>query len=224
VPEVKPWTIAAGIVLATTVLAGCGATISKAPAAQTSSGVAAPLATDLPSAPVSSPSSSAPLSGPAGTTFTVTSSSGSSYTVTLDQVEQQATAAPYVIPQNAGDHFAAVQFTITGVAGNTSDDANSDASAIGSDQQQYPFAATELTVPNFNSGLFNVGPGQVVKGWVAFELPSGVTIASVQWAPVLDPQAATWKVGVLWTASDDFGRSWPARGRPGTARGRPGVS
>lgn len=126
-----------------------------------------------------------------GDGFEITSN-GTVYDVTLDKVTQYATASQYENVQNPGDHFAAVQFTITGVTGTSSDDANSDASVIGSDGQEYSFAAAVLTVPNFNSGLFNVSAGITVKGWVAFELPPGVTITQVQWSPGISTGAGTW--------------------------------
>ena len=139
-----------------------------------------------------SPADSAPADGAIGSTFTVTASDGSSYDVTLDAVKQSVYPGAYETPQNAGDHFAAAQFTITGDTGSTSDDANSDASALGADSTQYGYTANVDTLPEFNSGLFNVSPGVTVKGWVAFELPAGAEIASVQWAPSIGGSAATW--------------------------------
>lgn len=64
---------------------------------------------------------------------------------------------------------------------------------IGSDQTEYQFAGLSLTVPNFNSGEFEVSAGQTEKGWVAFELPPGVTV-QMQWAPGLNSAAADWTV------------------------------
>jgi Protein of unknown function (DUF2510) len=162
------------------------------PKAASSTASTPPAAQDTQS--TASPTSSSPPTGSIGTTFTVTSSDGSSYDVTLDQVNQHATLAPYETLNNQADHAAAAEFTITGESGQSSDDANSDANAIGSDQTEYQFAALSLTVPNFNGGDFTIAPGQTEKGWVAFELPPGVTIAQVQWAPGIGGQAATWQL------------------------------
>ena len=101
----------------------------------------------------------------------------------------------YVTPQNAGDHFAAAQFTITGVSGSVSDDANNDANAIGPDATEYQPTFLVNTLPNFNSGEFNVGAGADRQGWAAFELPPGTMVASVQWAPSFNGSAATWDIG-----------------------------
>ena len=161
------------------------------PAPSPSSSTSAP-ATQA-SVPAAVASSSSPVTtGSVGTTFTVTSSDGTSYDVTMTAVRQNVYPGAYETPQTAGDHFAAVQFTVKGDSGSTADDANSDAAAIGSDGQQYSPAFNFDSLPNFSSGEFHISPGVSVSGWVAFELPPGVTVASVQWAPSLDGSAATW--------------------------------
>lgn len=133
------------------------------------------------------------LTGAVGTTFTITSDNGTSYDVTLDQVMQHATLGQYDSLNNSEDHVAAAQFTITGDAGSSSDDAYSDANAIGSDQVEYESTFVIESLPEFSSGTFQVSPGQTEKGWVTFELPPNATVAQVQWAP--GDQAATWTVG-----------------------------
>jgi hypothetical protein len=162
----------------------------------------APAQTNAPAAtvPTPTPTPTDTTTGPIGTTFTVTSSDGTSYDVTLDQVKQNVYPGAYETPQTAGDHFAAAQFTIKGDTGATSDDANSDANAIGSDGQEYQFSASVSTLPDFSYGQYHVSAGQSVKGWVAFELPPGVTVASVQWAPSFNGTAATWTVPVTASA------------------------
>jgi hypothetical protein len=140
-----------------------------------------------------SPSPSDTLTGAVGTTFTVTAGDGTSYDVTLDRVIQHAALGQYDSLTNYADHAAAAEFTITGNTGQSSDDANSDANVIGSDQVQYQYASlTDL--PNFSYGEFKVAPGQAVKGWVSFELPPGASVAQVQWAPSFNGPAATWTV------------------------------
>lgn len=118
-----------------------------------------------------------------------------SYDVTLTQVVQQAVLGPYETPTNGADHVAAAEFTVTGKTGNASDDANSDAQAIGSDTQVYTASFDSVTVgTNFSSGEFNVSPGQTETGWVSFELPPGATVASVKWSAGFGSAAATWTV------------------------------
>jgi hypothetical protein len=176
----------------TAALAGCaGTTVSKAPPSP-AAGTRSSAARDTAPSPSAG---NAALTGAVGTTFTVTSSGGTSYDVTLDKVTQNAALAPYETLENAADHAAAAEFTIKGDSGQSSDDANSDADAIGSDQTEYQSSFTSLTVPDFSGGVFNVAAGQTEKGWVAFELPPGVSVAQVQWAPGLDSAAATWTVG-----------------------------
>lgn len=178
-------------------VSACGPTVAKAPASSAPAGTpAAPAA----SSPAASPSSSAPLSGPVGTTYTVTgmndSGNQTEYSVTLVRVDQQATLGAYETLTNGSDHVTAAEFTVTGKTGQSSDDANSDAVTVGTDQQDYTPSFDTITAgTNFNSGDFNVTPGQSVTGWVAFELAPGVTMASVQWTPGIGGQSATWTLG-----------------------------
>jgi hypothetical protein len=172
-------------------VAGCATTtVHKTAATPAASSATQAPATDT---PAPSDSTTDPAGG-IGDTFTVTSSDGTSYDVTLIKVDQHATLGAYETLDNSADHAAAAEFKITGDTGQSSDDANNDANAIGSDQTEYQPSFVTLTVPNFNAGDFKVAPGQTEKGWVAFELPPGTTIAQVQWAPGLDGQAATWTV------------------------------
>jgi hypothetical protein len=168
-----------------------------------------PVAAPSTSAPATSaPATSAPTptptpslaTEPVGESFSVTGPNGPSgattvYNVTLDKVDQHAALGAYEDLTNGNDHVTAAEFTIAGQSGQSSDDADSDAVAVGSDGQDYTAAFDTVTDgTNFQSGEFNVAAGQTVNGWVSFELPAGVTIASVQWSPGFSGQAATWNV------------------------------
>ena len=162
--------------------------------------ITAPAATPAAAAPTATPTPSS-LTEPVGGTFTDTTTNNTTgatsvYNVTLDKVDQNAALGPYETLTNPADHAAGAEFTIAGTSGQTSDDANSDAVAIGTDGQDYtPSFVTITDGTNFDSGEFNVASGQTVNGWVSFELPPNVTIASVQWSPGFSGQAATWTVG-----------------------------
>jgi hypothetical protein len=126
--------------------------------------------------------------GPIGTTFTITTTNENGatvkYSVTLDQVIQHAQPDNSFDTAPAGDHLAAAKFTIKGVAGNDQDDANSDAAAVGDNQQTYQPGFEGLAAgTNFDSGQFNTGPGSSSVGWVSFEVKNGITITSIQWSP-----------------------------------------
>jgi hypothetical protein len=183
--------------------AGCGAsTVTKTVTAPTSAAAAAVPGPAPATATAPPPSPSPVTSGPIGTAFTVTTQDDNgnnvSYTVTAVTVDQHAELGPYETLNNNADHMAAVKFTITGVTGQVSDDANSDAVAVGSDTTEYQPSFNNVTDGgNFNSGTFAVAPGETVSGWVSFEVPPGKTIASVQWAPgsSLSGTHATWTVG-----------------------------
>jgi hypothetical protein len=159
---------------------------------------APPVAAPTTPAPASSPAQS--TTGPVGTTFVYTGQDDNgdniSYDVTLTEVDQHAPLAPYVTLTNPGDHLVAARFTIKGVTGQVSDDANSDATATGADTTEYqPSDDDTNDGPNFNYGDWEVGPGQTQTGWVTFEVPAGQSVTQVQWAPFDDDSFVTWNVG-----------------------------
>jgi hypothetical protein len=192
----------AGLAIAGLSLAACGTAVAKTPApvASASSASSSVPAAPASSSPPSSPSSG-PLSGPVGTSYQVTGANGPNgentvYTVTLVQVEQQATLGQYGTLTDGSDHVTAAEFTITGKTGESSDDANSDAVAVGTNGQDNTSSFDTITAgTNFDSGEFDVTPGQSVTGWVSFELAPGTSIASVQWSPGIGGQTATWTLG-----------------------------
>lgn len=179
-------------------LAACGTTVTKAPAAKTPAGNAAPAATTA--APSPSPTPAKPLTGGIGTTFEVTGPNGPSgattvYDVKLVAVEQQAALGQYESLTNGSDHITAAEFTITGKTGQASDDADAVAVAVGSNGQDYQPSFDQITAgTNFDSGQFNVSPGTTVTGWVPFEIAPGATLASIQWSAGFDGPVATWTV------------------------------
>ena len=182
-------------------LAACGPTVAKAPAPASSTPSSTP-ATTAPAAQAAqpAPAGTAPLTGPVGTTFKVTGNNGPNgastvFTVTLNQVQQQATLGQYETLMNGSAHVAAAEFTVTGTSGQTSNNVNNDALVVGTDQQNHPTAFDAITAgTNFNHGEFSVSPGQTVTGWVSYELAPGVSVASVQWSPGWDGPVATWTV------------------------------
>jgi hypothetical protein len=181
--------------------AGCaGATVTKTVVTPTSAAAPSSPAAAAAASPPPSPSQSA-LTGPLGTTYTDTgqNDAGNNFTldVTATKVDQHAQFAnSYESLTNSGDHLVAVEFKLAETSGNDSDDVNSDASVIGTDGQQYTSEYDDVSDgTNFDSGQFNLSAGQSVSGWVSFELPPGVSVASVQWTTGLGGQAATWTVG-----------------------------
>jgi hypothetical protein len=141
--------------------------------------------------------------GPVGTTFVVTDTNDNGatvkYSVTLDKFKQHAAPDNSFDTAPTGDHLAAAEFTIKGISGTDSDDANNDAAAIGADSQTYQTGIEGVAAgTNFDSGQFSTSPGSDSIGWVSFEVKDGVHVASVQWNPDSDMSGeapATWTVG-----------------------------
>jgi hypothetical protein len=160
-------------------VAACGTAVTKAnvpaaPAAQSTRPSQAP-------SPTPSPTNS--LSGPVGTTYQVTDGSGNEITVTLTQIVDPAQGGDqYTTPDN-GNRFAGAVFTLKGLSGTFSDDANNDAALIGSNGQTYTADFDSIAgYTNFNHGEYNLSPGQTSIGAVTFQVPDGVKVASVQWS------------------------------------------
>jgi hypothetical protein len=146
------------------------------------------------------PAASAPAnpsgSQPIGTTYTATVGH-KQYTVTADKVLSPARPDDSFDAASHRHYLVGVKFTLAGVKGHSSDDANNDAVIQGSDGQLYDASFTGLAVgTNFSDGSWNVSPGTSEIGWVTFELPKGVTPASVQWSPTggFGSATATWTV------------------------------
>jgi hypothetical protein len=178
-------------ILALTVIAACSSTTKAASPAPSSTAAATPTARPTPS-----PTNT--LSGPVGTVYKVTDDSGNVMTVKLTQVIDPAQGADQYTTPNNGFRFVGVVFTLNGVSGTFSDDANSDATLIGSNSQTYTFDASNLAgVTNFNNGEYNLTPGQTSVGAVAFQVPDRVKVSSIQWGGTFGSSAATWTVSAV---------------------------
>jgi len=177
-----------GALAASLLVAGCGGTIAPGGTVAPSSNGVAPAAPTATAAP-------APLTGPVGTPFTDTDAMNNVMKVTLTGVSDPAQPGPYT-PVTNGDRLVAAKFSITGVSGTFSSDVFIDASLVGSDEQTYQ--ATPLPVngcTSFKSGTYSVTPGVTSVGCAAFEVPTAVHVAKIQWGGFLNSGIATWTVG-----------------------------
>jgi hypothetical protein len=176
-----------GAIVALAVLAACGSgttpsvgqeTLQQICAADPSDALCQPVATSTP-LPAATPDN---LVGPIGTTYTDTDDNSNEIEMTLTGITDPARASEEFEGPDAGTRYVAAQFTITGVTGTFSDDADSEASAIGSDSQTYQPSFFDVSgCTNFNDGDFTVIPNQTSKGCVVFEIPNGVKVAQIEW-------------------------------------------
>ena len=160
-------------------IAGCGSITKNAARAHTAS--AAPASGEA--APSPSPSPSSSLAGPVGTSYSVTDGNGDEISVTLTHLISPAEGADqFNTPQN-GDRFVGAVFTIRGVSGTFSDDANNDATLIGSNGQTYTADFDSIAgYTNFDDGEYTVSAGESSVGAVTFQIPLGVGIAKIEWS------------------------------------------
>jgi hypothetical protein len=165
----------------------------------TSSGKAqsSPPSASKPATASQSPSTT----GPVGTTYKVTGTdsngNNTAYSVTLDKVLSPAAPDNEFDAASSGKHLVGAEFTIIGISGTSSDDADNDTEAQGSDKQLYQPAFDGIAAgTNFNSGDFNVAPSATEVGWVVFEIPNSVKVASIQWNPSsgFSGGTATWTI------------------------------
>lgn len=127
-----------------------------------------------------SSSSSSATTAHVGSTVNVGGSKG--LAVTLNQVIDPASGADQYTTPNAGDRFVAVDVKIVnnGTAA-FSDDANSDVTLIGTDNQSYTADFDNVSeCTNFNSGQYTLSPGESTTGCVVFQIPDAVNTAKIQ--------------------------------------------
>jgi len=120
--------------------------------------------------------------GAVGATLDVGDSTGDTLAVTMTQIVDPATGANEFYTPNAGDRFIAVDLALENPSAATiTDDANLDATVIGTDSQAYTAdfdSVAECT--NFSYGQFTLLPGNSENGCVVFQLPVGVNVKAVQ--------------------------------------------
>jgi hypothetical protein len=131
----------------------------------------------------SAPSQASSLSGPIGTVYQAIGETGSKMTVELTRIIDPAHAASQFTAPGNGKRFVGAVFTIKGVSGSFTGDANIDARLIGSNGQSYTADFAGLTeVTGFTGGVFTVSPGEHSVGAVTFQIPAGLKVARIQWS------------------------------------------
>jgi hypothetical protein len=122
--------------------------------------------------------------GTIGSYFNVQDDSGDTYQVTLVKVIDPAKSADQFIVPQRGDRLVAIVFRITALTGSPQgEDANNDATVIGSDGQAYSADFDKIVgYANFEVGVIHEAQGDTVVGAVTFQLPQYVKVAKVRWA------------------------------------------
>jgi hypothetical protein len=137
-------------------------------------------------APTITPPLHTGLQAPAGTvgaSFSLDDGSGARYQVTLIKVIDPARGASQASPPGSGKRFVGLVFRIKGTSGTLQDeDADKDAVLVGANGQDY---ASDLKgfagYGHFDDGVIHLSAGQTTTGAVAFQVPDGVTVSTVQW-------------------------------------------
>jgi hypothetical protein len=103
-------------------------------------------------------------------------------TATVTSITNPATGSDEFNQPDPGDYLIAVQLELADAGNATvSDDANSDVTVFGSDNQTYtPNFDTVTGCTDFAYGSFTLAPGTTASGCVVFEMPLGVNPQQVQ--------------------------------------------
>jgi hypothetical protein len=133
--------------------------------------------------PINPPITTAPTAGELNTTETIHDFYGQPVSVTATQLVDPATAGPGSGFPDSGYRFVAVDLTVTNPStnGDIEGDANYSTTVTGSDGQTYSADyGTVSGCTNFESGEFEIPIGDSATGCVVFELPTSVTVQSIQ--------------------------------------------
>ena len=142
-----------------------------------------PTAATAPASSSTAPAPTSSLSGPVGTSYAVTDESGNKMSVTLTQVIDPAQGADQFNSPQSGNRLVGAVFDIKGINGTFSDDANNDATLIGSNGQTYTADFDSIAgYTNFNHGEYSVSAGESSVGAVTFQVPGAVTVSKIEWS------------------------------------------
>jgi hypothetical protein len=204
----KGWAVAGAIWGSALLVTSCGGSIAPASPssvgqqtlqqicdADPSNALCAPVTNAPATAPPSTPTPNN-LEGPVGTVFTDTDSNNDEMDITLTTLVDPAHGTDEFDQPTNGNYFVAAEFLLLGVSGTSSDDANSDATLIGSDGQTYTADFDDVRAcTNFDDGEYTVAPGQKSVGCVVFQIPNAVKPAQVEWGGEFGGTPAIWDVG-----------------------------
>jgi len=143
----------------------------------------------------------APLTGTVGTAFEV-SGTDSNDNTTHYKVKL-VKWLPVATPDNSFDaapsgHFiAAAEIKLTGISGSSQGDANDSTQMISTTGHVAESNDGSIAAgTDFNSGSFNVAPGETEVGYVSFIVPDSQKINTIQWSDsdFMGGPVVTWKV------------------------------
>ncbi|MGC8480113.1 MAG: hypothetical protein ACP5PJ_01070 [Acidimicrobiales bacterium] len=174
-------------------LTACGSTTTQAAVVTTTTSASGAASTST----TASPTTTAAVAH-VGATEAVKDQSGHAYTVQVTSITDPATPATQFDAPTSGDRLVAVNLVLTNKSSAViQDDADSNVTVIGSDNQTYQPSFNSVTgCTDFNSGQYTLTPGGSSSGCVVVELPSTVKIDKVMFEPTsfLNSVVATWVV------------------------------
>jgi hypothetical protein len=135
-----------------------------------------------------------------GSTLVVLNQTKQYEAVTLMAVTDPAQAGDQYLTPNPGDRFVGVTLQIHNRSkGTDTGDANNNTTVVGSNHQVYTADFDPLAgCTDFANGEYTLTTGATEVGCVAFQLPTGVAVAKVQYNPNsgFSTNNATWSRGL----------------------------
>ncbi len=134
---------------------------------------------------------SSPTTPPAahvGGTLHLTGEQGAAIAVALTKIINPATGAdgpPADENGNPNGSYVAAMVTVKNTGKSAlEDNANNDATLVGSNNETYTAALSAVTeCTNFDNGTYRLAPGESATGCIAFVMPSGVGPTKFKYAP-----------------------------------------
>ena len=118
-----------------------------------------------------------------GSHFGVQDGNGHTYQVTLVKVIDPATSANKFNTPDRGYHLVGAVFRIKALSGSPqNENADADATVIGSDGRTYTFNIRLIAgYANFSGGMLHVAQRETTTGAVTFQVPDGIKVVKVKW-------------------------------------------
>jgi hypothetical protein len=108
---------------------------------------------------------------------------GGTMNIQLAELLDPAQPKSFLDVPGHGKHLVGAVFIVHGLTGTAKDDADNDATLIGTNGKRYSSTFALITGhPDFTDSAFRLTPGTRALGTVSFVVPDGVRITTVKWA------------------------------------------
>jgi len=188
------WRVVLGIVVLAVGTMGCTATQAAVPPATRRPPKRATRGAVEPSR--ATPATTLPATAAVGGTLTLSDGSGKALAVTVEHVVDPAQGANALATPQVGKRFVGVALRVLPTSGTADVDVNADTVVVGTDGRTYLHDDDPIVgCTAFTPGKDPLHAGTAATGCVTFQLPTGVQVGAVEFAPTAGGPAGRWQVG-----------------------------